>query len=80
MVKENNKITNFFKFTKDVRQGCLLSPLLFFINGILNHADQISEHPIQIWGNESVNAQMFPDDLKKLILVYSDFCKEKNRN
>ena len=88
-VRENDKITNFFKFIKSERQGCPLSPLLFnlYINDIFNRVDKISKSPIQICNNESVNALMFADDLiliakteeelQRKINTLSDFCKEK---
>ena len=41
-VKMNNKTTEYFSFTKGVRQGCPLSPILFniYVNEIFNRVNE----------------------------------------
>ena len=64
-VKVNNKITDFFKYTKGVRQGCPLSPLLFnlYINDIFHVINQASDSSILLSDNDPINALMYADDL-----------------
>ena len=64
-VKVNNKITDFFKYSKGVRQGCPLSPLLFnlHINDIFQIINQASDSTILLSENDPINALMYADDL-----------------
>ena len=64
-VKEGNKITHFFKFSKGVRQGCPLSPLLFnlYINEIFQTIDMNTKSDITLNGPGKINVLMYADDL-----------------
>lgn len=59
----NGGITNNFSSYKGVRQGCVLSPLLFnlFINDIPNIFNKTCK-PINI-GESDINCLMYADDL-----------------
>ena len=87
-VKVNDKTTDFFNFTKGVRQGCPLSPILFniYVNEIFNLVNETNETNIYL-DNTKVNALMYADDLillcenreglQKLINKINDFCTER---
>jgi exonuclease III len=64
-VKSDNKITQFFNFTKGVRQGCPLSPLLFnlYVNDIFQLLDNSTCTPFLLNDNNQVNTLMYADDL-----------------
>ena len=88
-VKVNNKITDFFNFTKGVRQGCPLSPILFniYVNGIFKRVNENNASDITLDGGIKVNALMYADDLillsetkeglQNLINKVSDFRTER---
>ena len=64
-VKVNGKITNFFNYTKGVRQGCPLSCLLFnlYVNDIIHAVNQASDSHVQLYENDIINVLMYADDL-----------------
>jgi hypothetical protein len=87
-VKINDKTTEFFDFTKGVRQGCPLSPILFniYVNEIFNLVNENNDSNIFL-GDTKVNALMYADDLillsetkeglQNLINKVNDFCTER---
>ena len=71
-VKSENKITQFFDYTKGVRQGCPLSPLLFnlYINDIFKLLHNSTHTPLVLNDNVQTNILMYADDL--VILAKSE--------
>ena len=64
-VKVNGKRTDFFRYTKGVRQGCPLSPLLFniFINGIVDKLRNQNFDAIKLDNDKELSCLMYADDL-----------------
>ena len=64
-IKVNDQITNFFNYTKGVRQGCLLSPILFniYVNGIFELVNNTVDSDVFLDKNHKINALMYADDL-----------------
>ena len=89
-VKINDNTTEFFPFTKGVRQGCTLSPVLFnvYVNDIFNRINENNLSNLNLLDTQ-VNALMYADDqillseskdgLQKIIDKVTDFCMERNR-
>ena len=64
-IKRNNYITDFFRYSKGVRQGCPLSPILFnlYVNDLFNIIDQNSTPGVYLKEGNTINALMYADDL-----------------
>ena len=63
-IRFKNKISNIFETKKGVRQGCIISPILFnlFINDITKSLEDVSQDQITI-NNNKINSLLYADDL-----------------
>ena len=85
-IKISDRKTEFFDYCKGVRQGCILSPLLFnlYLNEIPFQLDQEDTDPIVLPNGSLLNCLLCADDLvlishsakglKKSLSVLSQFC------
>ena len=64
-VKLGNRVTQFFKCKKGVRQGDPLSPLLFniYLNGIFDQLQANECDPVTFNGTDKINALAYADDI-----------------
>ena len=89
-VKVDNKITEFFSYSKGVRQGCPLSPILFnlFVNDIFQMIDNNTPNPLYLNENNPLNVLMYADDLimiaeseaqlQKKMTLLNNYCMDWN--
>ena len=87
-VKYDDKVTQFFDFSKGVRQGCPLSPLLFnlYVNDLIELIDSATKCQVGLSEIE-INSLMYADDI--VVLAHSEkdlqakmdtlskFCKDR---
>ena len=71
-IKLGNNITNTFPVNQGVKQGCILSPLLFniFMSDLQESLEKENNKPIEIAPNESCSCLIWADDL--LLLSQSE--------
>ena len=76
-VKMSNTRSNFFPYYKGVRQGCILSPLLFnlYINELATIFDRTNSDPFILPNGNKLSCLLYADDL--IILSKSRFGLQK---
>ena len=64
-IKVNNNVTEFFEYSKGVRQGCPLSSVLFnlYVNDIFDTINTHSTSDVYLNETNKINALMYADDL-----------------
>ena len=64
-ISVGDKITTAFRINQGVRQGCILSPLLFniFLSDVPNYLNDGDTRPVSITDNENLSSLIWADDL-----------------
>ena len=64
-ISVGDKITTAFRINQGVRQGCILSPLLFniFLSDLPNYLNDGDTRPVSITDNENLSSLIWADDL-----------------
>ena len=85
-IKVNNKVTDTFNVNQGVKQGCILSPLLFniymsdlpeILDADLTLTSPKSEHPsCLIWADDIVLLSDNEEGLKKMLKSMEKYCKD----
>ena len=87
-IKINDKRTEFFSYQKGVRQGCILSPILFnlYLNDVPFILDRDDTDPIILPNGTRLNSLLYADDLvlisksahglQKALSIVAKFCNE----
>ena len=73
-IRSKSGITNFFNYNRSVRQGCLLSLLLFslYINDLVNHLETDGAQGVELW-DIRLCAMLYVDDLILMAKNENDF-------
>ena len=69
-IKVNNRVTNTFIANQGVKQGCILSPLLFniFLSDLQTKLEKTESAPLLLTRNERIGCLIWADDL----LIFSE--------
>ena len=64
-IKVNNRVTNTFIANQGVKQGCILSPLLFniFLSDLQTKLEKTESAPLLLTRNERIGCLIWADDL-----------------